>query len=151
MPQLVDCYFLIESREKRKIELFLERFIPDREELAADYPIPYLSDSPTAIIHSIEELIEFLASDSTSEYAIYWQNRIVESKLQNGMLFYTNDACLILGISLKAISKQDVEVMRICNEVKSFLQCQYACITVEEPPPLNSEEFIEFAKHRYSI
>lgn len=67
------------------------------------------------------------------------------------ILTYTDDAKMILGVSLLG-TFDDVDDMRenvkIFRDIKSFTNSAIACMTLEEPSPNNSLEFIEFAKQR---
>ncbi|WP_188435070.1 hypothetical protein, partial [Chishuiella changwenlii] len=64
-------------------------------------------------------------------------------------LQYTDDGNMIFGISIygnNIISKESTSLFRNINEI---LKTKISCITMEEPPPHNTNEFIDFCNIRY--
>ncbi|PWV56684.1 hypothetical protein [Chitinophaga sp. S165] len=87
----------------------------------------------------------------TTPYTIYLKNVDEESLIAFAILTYTDDGKMVLGVSVIGTFNDvdDVrENLKIFNDIKAFTNSESACMTLEEPPPDNSLEFIEFAKQR---
>jgi hypothetical protein len=148
MPQLIDCYFLVENRYPKTIMHFIGEFLPQSEESADEYEVPIYYDNPDFIFQDASSLLEYLFEHKDVEYSIYWRNKIPNAIIQHGMVFYTNDGNMILGASIIGKDPLEEEALRQYNLLGEFLDSKIGCITVEEAPPYNSNEFIEFAKGR---
>jgi len=46
MPEYSDIYVISDKRDKNTIDLFLEHFLPKREESADEYEVPQYSENP---------------------------------------------------------------------------------------------------------
>ena len=149
MPQYIDSYYLVDNRKSMYIYDFFKKFSFVKKELSDDYPIPQYSDNPEIVFHSDSELLSYLESNSESDYVIYWGNIEEKSEIKQFTLQYTNDGKMIFGISIFGNEPDSVRSVSLFKEVKNYLNSQKACITVEEPPPINSVEFIDFCSDRY--
>jgi hypothetical protein len=57
---------------------------------------------------------------------------------------------MIFGVSIVGREPDSRKSIQLFIDIKSYLNSRTACITVEEPPPTNSIEFIDFCNIRYS-
>jgi hypothetical protein len=146
MPQLIDCYFLIDFRNRKVVNDFLDEFIPDREETCDDYIV----SSNSNIFDCADELMGFLEQSVNEDKTIYWENRNKMNVIKFAMAFFTDDGKIILGVSMKGKSPRDILIQEKYFEVKTYLKASVGCITIEEVAPTNSLEFIEFCEDRYS-
>lgn len=149
MPQFVDCYFLVESRKPEIILHFLDNFLPENSESTDEYGIPIYSDSPNIIFNNASVLLKYLFEHNDIKYSIYWKNQIPDVPIQHGMVFHTDDGNMIVGISVIGNDPLQDQVLKIYDSLGEFLGSKIGCLTVEEAPPHNSKEFIEFAKERF--
>ena len=149
MAQYADCYCLVASRDATIGIAFLDKFLPDREASAVDYPVPRYVDAPQHVFTDPGELMLFLAKKLNEKYSIYWRNIDSTNVFGHGMLFYTDDGKMIVGVSVAGNYPEDALVIRCYKEVKKFLNSEMGCITIEEPPPLNAIEFKDFCSNRY--
>lgn len=143
MPEYIDCYCLVKSRSQEIVERFLERFIPNRQESADDYM------SNGTVFTDAEDLLKHLQENIKESNSVYWRTTDEESEVQHAMAFYTDDGSMILGLSFIGNNRYDERAKKILNSMCSFLSSEIACLTVEEPPPTNSLEFIDFCKKRF--
>ena len=150
MPQYIDSYYLVSNRKPELIIQVLDIYLPKRLESAIDYPVPLYTDKPEVVFDDVSKLLAYLAEDSLQEYTIYWRSIDPTSLVKHFMVFYTNDKKMIFGISIRGNDPTSSESLSIFNEVKKLLKAEVSCITVEEPPPCNSEEFTNFANNRIS-
>jgi hypothetical protein len=56
---------------------------------------------------------------------------------------------MIFGVSIIGRELEAAISIQLFKEIKNYLGSQYACITDEEPPPINSTEFVDFCNERY--
>lgn len=129
---------------------FLDTFLPSRKEVAVDYPVPmYANNTPSMVYSSASELMRYLEHDTAEEYLIYWTNSDHSSSYKHGMIFYTDDKAMIFGLSLSGDAPDSEEAITQYLNIKRLLSSNVGCITVEEVPPVNSVEFMNFCKNRY--
>lgn len=149
MPQLVDCYFLVENRNPETILRFLNMFLPENRESAVEYGIPMYSDQPDFVFSDVSLLLEYLFEQKDLVYSIYWSNRIPDEPIRHGMVFHTDDGKMILGVSIIGNNPEEKHVLKYYKAIRTFLNAKTGCLTVEEAPPWNSPEFSKFAKERF--
>ncbi|MBL1220006.1 hypothetical protein JET18_04100 [Chryseobacterium sp. L7] len=149
MPQYIDSYYLVNQRSSCLIEKFFHDFAPSHRELACDYPVPQYSDDTEITFFNTKELLSYLDQNPTIDYIIYWENLDNTSELKQITLQYTDDGKMIFGASIYGNEVDSKESLLMFYKVKRYLNVDYACITGEEPPPGNSEEFIRFCEQRY--
>jgi len=150
MAQYIDCYFLIDGRNSDLVKIFLKKYLPVNKESAEDYPIPLFSDHPVKIFDSVNDLLMYLENNKDCKYSIYWHTDKKKSDIEHVMVFYTDDGKMIFGTSISGNNPMEINNLKIFRDIRSFLNSEIGCMTVEEPPPFNSSEFVEFAKNRYS-
>jgi len=149
MPQYIDSYYLIENRTQILIFEFLEKYLPNAIEASDEYPVPWFAESPVNILFNIDDILKYLENNIYSEYAIYWRNRKEDSDIKHFMIFFTDDGKMIFGVSINGEEPNTAVSINVFKELSEFLNTKTGCITVEEPPPTNSIEFIEFCLDRF--
>lgn len=150
MPQYIDSYYLVNDRNLEVVNDFFEKYLPvGAEELAMGYPFPEFSDNPERIFYSLKELLIHLQDNPAYEYTIYYQNNDKLSEIKQITLQYTDDGKIIFGISIIGDDPSSAKSVEIFNQVKEYLHSSNACITIEEPPPANSDDFKIFCTERY--
>lgn len=151
MPELIDQYFLVDSRDSNFVTRFLDKYVPKRAAVADYYLITTEDGEEKIDSKNIDFVLSFYEHHVTSIYDIYIENLDKESLIAYAILTYTDDGRMILGVSVLG-TFNDVDDMRenirVFNDIKAFTNSAVACMTLEEPPPNNSLEFIEFAKQR---
>lgn len=150
MPQYIDSYYLVESRESKVVYDFFTNYYIEKKELTDNYPIPQYSEDPEKIILSDTEILLFLEINLDYEYLIYWENIKQNSEIKQITLQYTNDGKMILGVSIEGNEPDSSKSVELFKNVRNYLNSSKACITVEEPPPTNSNDFIDFCNERYT-
>lgn len=145
MPQLVDCYCFVDSRKKKLVDDFLDKFLPRREDTIQDFVV----NKKSTIIEGSDELMFFLEQNLSEEKTIYWKNTDENSTYMYAMAFFTDDGKLIIGVSISGRFPDEKLVVDSFFEIKEYLNSTIGCITVEEAAPTNSQEFIEFCNNRY--
>lgn len=149
MPQYIDSYYLINQRDSGFVEKFFNDFAPLHRELSCDYPIPQYSDYTEITFFNTKELLIYLDRNPNIDYIVYWENLDNTSEVKQITVQYTDDGKMIFGVSIYGNELDSRESLLIFYKVKRYLNANYACITGEEPPPGNSEEFIRFCDERY--
>ena len=152
MPQYVDSYHLVDTRKLEIVYDFFSKYFPlGVEELAKDYPFPEFSDSPEKNYHSVRELLAHLEDNIDHEYTIYFNNKDKSATIKQITLQYTDDGKIIFGVSIIGNDPSLIQQIEIIKDIKYYLNSKNACTTVEELPPINSSEFVEFCNERYRI
>ncbi|WP_223605966.1 hypothetical protein [Chryseobacterium sp. OSA05B] len=149
MLQYIDSYYLVNARDSGLVYKFLDDFLPQNEELYADYPIPQYGNEEEKIFDNLKDLLIYLDQNPDVEYIMYWQNLADTSELKQFTLQYTDDGKMIFGASIYGNEVDSRESLLMYYSMKRYLKPDYACITGEEPPPGNSEAFIRFCENRY--
>ena len=143
MPPLADCYVLVNSRSKRRVEEFLTHFLPRHRSSADEFEIPQYSDRPDRVFHSAADALSYLEENPNEAHALYWANED-KTDPRHGMVFPTIDGQMIFGLSC------DCEDERLPGQVlermKAFLKSPNGYILFEEPPPRSAEEFVSVVK-----
>lgn len=150
MPEYIDLYFLGNDRNSENINLFLNRYLPERKESISEYIVPQFSTTPERVFNKVDELMKYLMKETNLYYSIYWSNQNKASKIQHAMIFYTDDGKVIYGISAVGTYPFNFESIQLFEKIKKELKSDIGCITVEEPPPTNSAEFEFFCLNRFS-
>lgn len=150
MPQYIDSYYLINNRTLDIVCDFFSKYFPlGGEELATEYPFPEFSDYPEKIYYSVRKLLIHLEDNPNFEYTIYFENKDRLSEIKQITLQYTDDGKMIFGVSIVGSDPSSIRSIQLFKEVKSYLNSEKAYVTIEEPPPINSLEFISFCNERY--
>jgi hypothetical protein len=142
MPQFVDCYSLLRTRSKVKCDSFLDSFALQRIESADEY----LINGNT--FNDISDAMKYLEENPHEDYGLYWRNANEHSIFKHVMIFYTNDGNVILGLSVVGNSDFSLSVKEGYQRLIQFTSSKINCVTVEEPPPSSTEEFIQFSNKR---
>ncbi|WP_143305307.1 hypothetical protein [Chitinophaga vietnamensis] len=149
MPQFIDSYFLIDTREKDQIFKVVNTFVPEWEKTADDFPIPLYSEEPTRIFESVDELFTYLETHKNEVYSIYLKNLNEVDAIRYIMIFYTDDGKAIVGFSTPGRVVESETAISLYKTLKHFLNAEISCMTIEESPPDNSVEFELFCKERF--
>lgn len=149
MPQYADSYVLLNSRSRSIMRKFLETFLPRREEMTDEYLIPMYATQPQYTFTNADELMAFLENNPGEEHSIYWRNLDKQEEIKFGMVFYTTDGRIIVGVSTVGKSPSELTVVSSYIRLKNYFNSDTGCITIEEPPPSNSVEFRKFCSNRY--
>lgn len=150
MPQYIDSYYLVESRKLEVLCNFFAKYFPlGGKELATDYPFPQFSNHPEKVYYSVKELLLHLENNPDFEYTIYFENKERSSEIKQITLQYTDDGKMIFGLSMYGNDPSSIKSIQLFKEIKSYLNSKMACVTIEEPPPINSNEFSSFCNERF--
>ena len=149
MPIYTDSYYLVDNRSKSFIFRFIDEYIPNAIETSDEYPVPWFAESPVNIFFNIDDILKYLENNLHSEYAIYWRNPKEDLDIKHFMIFFTDDGKMIFGVSINGEEPNTAVSINVFKELSGFLNTKTGCITVEEPPPTNSIEFIEFCSNRF--
>jgi hypothetical protein len=139
---LYDCYVLAPRRSAEIAARFLDRFIPERRP-------SFDPDDPHQVIgvpqgSTVEEVLRFLESNPTVPYTMYWSNERAGPPY-NAILSFTEDGCLILGIS-PSYDHDEVLARQTLAELKQFAASSQGYASVEEPPAGSRQEFLSRAE-----
>ncbi|BDD08540.1 hypothetical protein FUAX_09720 [Fulvitalea axinellae] len=146
MGYLADVYVIQKSRSKKLGVDFLNHFLPIREESADEYLIPQYLDDPIHEFDNAEDLMTFLESNPQYAQSIYWRNKDKENLNKQGMIFYTKDGNMILGISRNADMSGNLNTENedeCLIEMKKYFKTENGYIHYENPPAKSYDEFIE--------
>lgn len=145
MPIYTDCYCLVDSRTVETCLRFLDEFLPERIESADEYPLPLHSDHPQKVLGDVHLVMKHLEEEKEEAYVLYWRSTKDDSRVKHGMLFYTNDGHLIVGVSIEGESLEDREAIQMLQDLKAHFTSHIGCMRVEgPPPPFNASAFIAF-------
>lgn len=132
-----DVYVLCAERSSLSFDKFRSAFLTDTEEAAAEYEFPRYAETPEFITKDLSVILERLYLEKKEDYAIYWRigvDRIIKS----AMMFFTNDGYVIYGLT---VAGEQAENM--LENLKQLFSGKIGGIAFEQPPPLNSKEFIK--------
>jgi len=150
MAQYIDCYWLINSREKKVIEEYLNEFLPKRNQ-AFDEQFLTLNNGKDLVFTSSIKLMDYMEKKPNLDCSIYWNNLDQSSIFCHAMVFYTQDNKMIFGMSVLGRYPNESKVVKSYFEINDFLKAEYGCMTSEEPPEYGEEgEFIDFCKSRFT-
>jgi len=149
MPQYIESYYLVNSRESKVILNFIGNHSIVKKELADEYPVPQYSNFTERTFLSDEELLTFLEANPNYDYSIYWENENKESVIKQISIHFTDDGKMIVGVAIIGNELNSKESVKLFEEIKKYLNSSIACITSEESPPTNSSEFSNFCNERF--
>jgi hypothetical protein len=135
MPPYADIYVLARSRDEATVTTFLDHFAPDREETQDEYTIPQNAGEPRMTLGSAAEVVSHCCLHPAETQSIYWR-RVGDGDPAYGMVFFTSDGCLILGLSVAESNAQ-----ALLSELRKHTRSDYSYATVESPPPDSGAEF----------
>lgn len=136
----LEVYVLAGSRHAHVATQFLQRFLPTRRAASDEYPFPEFSTSPERVYGDPDELMRRLESSPDEAYAIYW-DADEASTFRQGMLFFTRDAAMIVGLVI-AIS----DIAQVLLDVAQVVDGRFGFISGESPPPGTRDEFIRVCR-----
>jgi hypothetical protein len=131
-----EFYALREDRSSRFALDFLNRYLPNREPCADEYPIPECAVEPSVVCKTEDEILIFLEHHKEEPYGLYWNDSDPSSYAQ-AMIFYTRDGCAIFGLATDANSPSEQ-----LRELSGFVGTQHAMLGSEQRPPETSKEFV---------
>ena len=141
-----EVYVLSNDRSVQAVERFLERYLPCRHELAAEYQVPQFSDDPQHVFRAAGDLLAYLERNETEFHGVYWQSVNSLSPVDQAMAFYTSDGCVVCGL---VVSEQMAEAY--LNELKLHFDSKFGLIDEENPPPDTGVEFVRRVENRGSV
>jgi hypothetical protein len=137
MPGYFDVYVMARERTAGVAMRFLEMFVPMREQSAVDYEFPQYSEKPTTVIQTASEAIQHCEAHPDEAQSFYFRNR--GEGPAHGMLFFTADQGLILGLSVD--EHEDDWLFRL----KEWANSNVGYIASEVPPAPTAAEFRRIA------
>lgn len=135
-----EIYILCKERSQVIALQFLERFLPSRKPSALDYLYPQYNDNPEIVYRDCEQLIEKLERELNQPYSLYWDN-VNDNPIRNAMLFFTADGNMISGLAVMGGEDKDW-----LEKISSVVGGNYGYVSFEEPPPDDTQEFIEICQ-----
>jgi hypothetical protein len=133
-----DVYVLSDQRSKAEVTRFLDRFLPEREEVADDYAVPHLSDRPEIVFAGADDLLTYLGEHPDRSHGIYWASRAVGDP-RFAMIFPTTDGQVVYGLSVER------DAAEFLAELKAHLGSPTGYVDFENPPPDNAPDFVKMA------
>ena len=137
MPGYFDVYVMAWERTTGVANRFLDKFVPKREQSAVDYEFPQHSEQPTTVIQSASEAIRHCEAHPDAAQSFYFRN--LGEGPAHGMLFFTADKGLILGLSVD--EHEDEWLLRL----KEHACSDVGYIAFEVPPAPTAAEFRQIA------
>jgi hypothetical protein len=138
-----EAYVLLRNRKYERCKAFLEHFVPARQELAEDYPVPEFAEEPVKLCRGEDEILRFLAGTRDS-YSIYWSNAVDDAKVKQAMVFFLSDGSMILGLAIHGESEQLAREM--LRELVEFSMASLGYVAFDERPPDTSLAFMQRAQ-----
>ena len=135
-----DCYVLGGSRSADFIYSFLERFVPNRKEMANEYEVPQYSDNPKSVFKTTYELIEYLVEHKGELYTAYWLNT-EDTELKAATCSFTREGQVIVGLSCQTLFPDTSIEDRYLSQLSEFCGSDLGYIAYEEPPSHDAYEF----------
>lgn len=138
MQNLLDLYVLGE-RSRANVNRFLEEFVKNADERTGEYWFPMHSQTPEFTTDSLKLILATLLERPNEPFSIYWGPGDLKSAgVYAVMLFFTDDNHMIAGLSVYETAEA-----HFCDRLMSVMGSRLYGVTVEQPPPLNREEFIK--------
>lgn len=148
MGYYADIYVIKKTRSKHIALGFVNHFLPLRKESGRTGELLENEEESIKRRWSIERLLSYLEGHRYVEYAIYWRNTDEHNLNRHGMLFYTSDGCMILGISRDSFGLDNTKNELAClKEMQQYLKTTDGYITYECPPEESYELFMEKVKN----
>jgi hypothetical protein len=136
-----EVYALAADRRTTTATKFLNYFMPNRLAVADEYPIPECSENLTRVFSTAEELMHYLAVNSTEPYGIYWNAALDEGLIRQAMLFYTSDGYLIFGLAAKFSGSKT-----LLDQLIVYSGSGIGMMGTEQRPPETAVEFKEMTQ-----
>ncbi len=130
-----------EKRNRRTIDLFLNEFLPVREETADEYKFPQYAESPDIIFHKAKEALEKCIAEKYIDYGLYWR-ALEKKKPEHAIVFFLADGNVIYGLSIDdAYPEYAAELL---EKMKLFLDSGLGYIGHEASPDTSNLEQFKF-------
>lgn len=143
MPEYADIYSLHMRRDRVTIDLFLELFMPLREETTDEYGIPPFAEKPTLTFPSSSELLEYCCSHLEQEHLIIWRS-IGGARPEFGDVSFLSDGSMVLGLSTDSADQDLAD--RLCHRLSEMSGSVCSYITHEDLPPDSAVGFRAFVE-----
>ncbi|GAB5530468.1 MAG: hypothetical protein Roseis3KO_22450 [Roseivirga sp.] len=146
MGQFADIYIAVKTRSKQMGIDFLNHFLPQRAESTDEYEFPQYSSKTEIEFDSIDDLMNYLETEESSGYNLYWRSTNESNPNKHGMLFYTKDEAMIFGISRDADSDGNLNTHNedeCLHLMKEYFRTDIGFITYEDTPTDTYKEFVE--------
>tara|TARA_R110002050_G_C8940495_1_gene512576 strand:+ start:100 stop:546 length:447 start_codon:yes stop_codon:yes gene_type:complete len=146
MPSFSDIYVISEKRNREIIDLFLNEFLPIRDESADEYEFPQYSENPEVIFRKAEEALDKCVAEKNTEYSLYWQ-ALDRRKPEHAMVFFLPDSHVIFGVSTDDAYPEFA--VQLLEKMKLFLGSDLGYIGHEAAPEaISLEQFkVEINAH----
>lgn len=131
-----EVYALATNRTAATANAFLDEFLPKRLSFSDEYLVPESSDEPTNVFTTTIALMDYLETNPTEAYGLYWNSASDPAPIRQAMLFYTTDCHLILGLATVPN-----EAGRILDRLVRFAGTGIGMLGSESRPPETAVEF----------
>ena len=132
-----DCYVLAPNRSAILTMAFLNRFLPERSPLwDPDDPAEVVGVSARA---TEAEILQFLESQPSQSYAMYWSNR-QSGPPSTAILAFNRDGSVLLGLSCE---EDEHLASTLLRELEAFSGTGQGYWGVEEAPVVSKAEFVQ--------
>ncbi len=143
-----DCYVIQKSRTQKKIEEFLNHFVPNRQATQDEYVINFPEwyflgyGIKHKIYYDAKDVFECMEKVIDIEYALYFHNQD-KTIIRGAMIFYGTDGCTILGLWCGTKYPNTEIEDKVFDLLKEFAKSNEGYITYESPPEL---DYLAFKK-----
>lgn len=114
---------------------FLDQFLPNRQPVNEEYPVPESQDPPGFVFQTD------LETNASEPYALYW-NDASPSQYDQAMLFYTRDGKIIMGLSCEESVLEEKY-----RQLREYSGSQWILYGWEQHPPDSSEAFLKLCRN----
>src|SRR5207245_1555327 len=111
---------------------------PDWIPCTAEFPVPELSDCPTKSFYSVSDILNYLETHETERYGLYFGNKAVNAEIETGMLFFTEDGGMILGLGMFSgllVGRNKKKFREYIEPLQDFAGTEHIWVTSEQRPP----------------
>jgi hypothetical protein len=140
--EIIEIYVLCKERTKKLVLEFLESVLPNRKEVAENYPYPEYADEYEHIYEDFETLLEALEINTRETYSLYWDSAN-HGEVRSAMVFFTEDGYMIAGITVADDTERRKNWL---NKLSRIVDGEYGYVSFDTPPPLTSREFIDYCE-----
>jgi hypothetical protein len=140
---LTDLYTLAPERSATTVARFLDHFIPNREESAADYAMPQYSRNPSMILTNADDAFQYSVANRSAAQRIYG-HRLGQGEPRSAHVFFLADGGLILGLSIE--ESTEARWQWWLEQLKQFVGSPFGYYVCETPPAESIADFRRLAK-----
>ena len=141
MPSYSDIYIISKKRDRKSVEDFLDKFLPQRTETADEYEFPQYSDNAEIIFSTADDALNKCIEEPDLDYRIYWRT-LGENKPEHAMVFFLADGYVIYGLSTDDAYPE--YATKLLSELQLFLGNNLGYIGHEASP--DAENLVEFKR-----